>query len=220
MLKEFLARREITEICELRGRFGIMAYHGGNLERTTDAVAGEVARRTGASFYGVVQDPPHRHHISSIEFDPDHSPALARFFERVDVVVTIHGYGRRRLWRHLLLGGRNRELASHVAGHLREGLPGRYRVLDDLESIPKELRGQHARNPVNRPAQQGVQIELPPSIRWNVREWGWSDHQGVSRAPDVDRLIGALSNAVASWPPDDSRADACAVPGEKRECAG
>jgi len=195
-----LARREITELCELRGGFGIMAYHGGNLERTTDAVAAEVARRTGSSFYAVLQESPHRHHIASTAFDPAHSHALARFLEHVDVVITIHGYGRRRLWRHLLLGGRNRDLASHLAGHLREGLSRRYRVLDDLDSIPRELRGQHPRNPVNRPPCRGVQLELPPTIRWNVAEWGWSDHEGVARTRDVDRLIDALAAAVESWP--------------------
>lgn len=200
MLREFLARSEVNELCELRSRFGIMAYHGGNLERTTDAVASELARRTGASFYGVAQDPPHRHHITSTAFDPEHSTALTEFFDHVDIVITIHGYGRRRFWRHLLLGGRNRELARHLAGHLRGHLPRRYRVLDDLESIPKDLRGQHPRNPVNRPPSRGVQIELPPTIRWNYREWGWSDHQGVSRTRDIDRLIDALCAAVASWP--------------------
>lgn len=199
MLREFLSRPEVTELCELRGRFGIMAYHGGNLERTTDAVASEVARRTGSSFYGVVQEPPHRRHIASTHFVPEHSPALARFFAHVEIVITVHGYGRRRLRRHLLLGGRNRRLAGHLAEHLHEGLPRRYRVLDDLEAIPKELRGQHPRNPVNRPPRGGVQIELPPSIRWNVREWGWSDHQGTSRTRDVASLIDALTAAVASW---------------------
>ena len=199
MLKELLARSEVTEVFELRSRFGVMAYHGGNLERTTDAVASEVARRTGASFYGLLQAPPLRQHIASAHFDPEHSAALAGFLGHVDVVITVHGYGRRRLWRHLLLGGRNRALAQHVAGHLRDGLSRRYHVLDDLAAIPKELRGQHPRNPVNRPPQQGVQIELPPSIRWNVREWGWSDHQGVSRARDVEHLIGSLSAAVTSW---------------------
>lgn len=199
MLKEFLAREEVTELCELRGRFGIMAYHGGNLERTTDAVAAEVASRTGSSFYGVAQDVPHRHHLASTHFDPDHSAALADFLGHVDVVITIHGYGRRRLWRHLLLGGRNRTLARHVAAHLRSGLPRRFRVLDDLEAIPRELRGQHPRNPVNRPPNHGVQIELPPTIRWNMREWGWSDHEGVSRTPDVHRLIDSLCLAIMSW---------------------
>lgn len=201
MLQEFLARPEVSEICELRGRFGIMAYHGGNLERTTDAVASAVAERTGSSLYAVLQSPPHRHHIGSTAFDPDQSEALQRFLEHVEVVITVHGYGRRRLWRHLLLGGRNRSLAAHVAAHLRRGLPRRYRVVDDLASIPRELRGQHPRNPVNRPPRQGVQIELPPTLRWNFREWGWSDHEGVSRDPEVDRLIDALETAVATWPP-------------------
>jgi phage replication-related protein YjqB (UPF0714/DUF867 family) len=178
----------------------IMAYHGGNLERTTDAVAAEVAERTGSSFYAVVQAAPHRHHIKSTAFDPEHSEALASFLSHVGVVITVHGYGRRRMRRNLLLGGRNRALAQHVARHLREGLPRRYRVTDDLESIPKELRGQHSRNPVNLPAAQGVQLELPPTIRWNFREWGWSDHAGVSRTRDIDRLIDALTLAVESWP--------------------
>lgn len=200
MLREFLARREVTELCELRGRFGVMAYHGGNLERSSDAVAAEVAERTGSSFYGVLQEPPLRHHIPSTAFDPAHSEELARFLGHVDVVITVHGYGRRTLRRHLLLGGRNRALARHLAGHLREGLPARYEVVDDLEAIPRELRGLHPRNPVNRPPQAGVQIELPPSIRWNVREWGWSDHGGVSRTPTVARLIDALAAAVDSWP--------------------
>ena len=203
VLREFLARPEVTEVCRLRGRFGLMAYHGGNLERTTDAVAAEVARRTGSSFYAVLQDAPHRHHLASTHFDPAHSPALARFLEHVETVITVHGYGRRRLRRHLLLGGRNRALARHVARHLRDGLPGRYRVLDDLDAIPRELRGQHPRNPVNRAVGGGVQIELPPGIRWNWREWGWSDHQGVSRTGDVERLIDALCEAVVSFRPED-----------------
>lgn len=204
MFRELLEHESVTEVCELRSRFGLMAYHGGNLERTTDAVAETVARRTGSSYYAVLQAPPLRRHVASTRFDPDHSPALARFLGHVDVVITVHGYGRRRLWRHLLLGGRNRALAAHVAAHLRAGLPRRYRVLDDLAAIPKELRGQHPRNPVNRPPEQGVQIELPPTVRWNRRQWGWSDHGGIARAPQVDRLIDALSAAVADWPLPDA----------------
>ena len=183
-----------------------MAYHGGNLERSTDAVAAEVARRTGSSYYGVLQSPPLRKHVASTHFDPDHSAALRSFLDHVEVVVTIHGYGRRRLWRTVLLGGRNRGLAAHLASHLRAGLRRRYHVLDDLEAIPRELRGQHPRNPVNRPEQKGVQIELPPSIRWNRRAWGWSDHQGTPRAPDVDQLIDCLATAVTSWDPTSAEA--------------
>ena len=198
--REFLARDEVVERCRLGSRFGVMAYHGGNLERTTDSIADAVAEKTGASLYTVTQSHPHRHHLPSIEIDPQQSDALQNFLEHVDIVVTVHGYGRRRLFRHLLLGGRNRSLAEHLAKHLRKGLSSHYRVIDDLTAIPKPLRGQHDRNPVNLPAEAGVQIELPPTLRWNFREWGWSDHEGISRTSEVRRFIDSLSKAIASWP--------------------
>ena len=94
MLTELLDHPQVTEVCELRGRIGLMAYHGGNLERSTDAVAREVADRTGASLYAVLQQKPLRKHVSSLHFDPAHSAALSSFLEHVDVAVSIHGYGR------------------------------------------------------------------------------------------------------------------------------
>ena len=38
-------------------------------------------------------------------------------------------------------------------------------TLDDLETIPTDLRGLHASNPVNVVRKGGVQLELPPRIR-------------------------------------------------------
>lgn len=200
VLKRLLEHPEVTEVCELRGRVGWMAFHGGNLERTTDVVAREVAERTGGSLYAVLQHPPLREHLPSTAFDPAHSPALAGFLGHVDVAIAIHGYGRLRLRRSLLLGGSNRELARHVAHHLDRGLGGDYQAVHDLDAIPRGLRGLDPRNPVNRPPRGGVQLELPPGVRWNRREWGWSDHGGVSRAPQVDLLIDALCAAIDSWP--------------------
>ncbi len=199
MLASLLAHPDVTEVCELRGRIGLMAYHGGNLERSTDAVAREVARRTGASLYAVLQRAPLRRHVSSLAFDPAESDALAGFIDHVDTAISIHGYGRESSWHHLLIGGRNRRLAAHVSAHLRRVLRAPYEVVEDLDDIPKELRGQHPRNPVNRPAGSGVQIELPPTIRWNRAERGWSDHEGVSRSPDLHRLIDGLCKAVSTW---------------------
>ena len=203
-LRELLAHPAVDEHSELGGRFGVMAYHGGNLERSTDAIASEVAKATGASLYSVRQRAPLRTHLPSTAFDPDHSERLAEFLDHVDVVVTVHGYGRRRLRNCVLLGGRNRSLAGHMASHLRDRLPARYRVLDDVEAIPNELRGLHARNPVNRPAEAGVQIELPVSVRWNWREWGWSDHAGIGRTEAVQAVIDGLASAIAAWPASDS----------------
>ena len=110
------------------------------------------------------------------------------------------------MWHHLLVGGRNRKLARHVSDHLRSWLPQPYQVVDALEAIPKALRGQHPRNPVNRPLHQGVQIELPPTIRWNRERRGWSDHEGTPRTDDLHRLIDGLTAAVHAWRP--------AAPGE------
>ncbi|GJM36767.1 MAG: hypothetical protein DHS20C19_01340 [Acidimicrobiales bacterium] len=199
MLRELLARPEVTEICELRGSFGIMAFHGGNLERCTDVIAAEIAARTDSSLYAVVQAPPMREHVPSTAFDPEHSTALRSFIEHVDIVIAIHGYGREDRFWDLLLGGRNRDLAAHVGAHLRQGIDDRFGVIDDLEEIPQGLRGQHPANPVNLPIQAGLQIELPPTTRWNREEAEWSDWQGTGRAPQVEQLIDVLCGAVHSW---------------------
>ena len=100
----------------------------------------------------------------------------------------------------LLLGGRNRELAAHVASHLRTGLDG-YTIVEELDAIPATLRGLHPDNPVNRPRQAGVQIELPPRVRglgpfWDDRRAEWVD----GRAPHTEALIAALAAAAADWP--------------------
>lgn len=176
-----------------------MAFHGGNLERCTDVIATEVATRTDSSLYAVVQAPPLREHVPSTAFDPDQSAALRSFIDHVDVVIAIHGYGREDRFWDLLLGGRNRALATHVGSHLRGGIDERFGIIDDLDEIPNGLRGQHPDNPVNLPLLGGVQIELPPTTRWNREEAEWSDWQGTGRAPQVDQLIDVLSAAVSGW---------------------
>ena len=64
-----------------------------------------------------------------------------------------------------MLGGQNRVLAGSLAGSLRAALGDGFTVLDDLDAIPRELRGVHPRNPVNLPLNRGVQLELPPRVR-------------------------------------------------------
>jgi phage replication-related protein YjqB (UPF0714/DUF867 family) len=199
MFREMLDRPEVEEVCELRGRFGFMAIHGGNLERVTDVVAREAARRAEASCYSVIQAPPMRHHVPSALFDPAHSGPLAAFLAHVEVVIAIHGYGREDRFFQLLLGGGNRALAAVLASQLRDGLPETYEIVDRLEEIPEELRGLHPDNPVNRPSAGGVQVELPPTIRWNRDAKNWSDHLATPRAPDVELLIDVFASVGRSW---------------------
>lgn len=194
---ELLAHDGVEEDLALRSAFGFMAFHGGNLEVGTDGVAEAAAEAAGASLYAVRQPDGLRWHIPSVEFTPDESPALASFLDHVDVAVALHGYGRDGRWTTLLLGGRHRALAAHVAGHLRATLPD-YEVVDELTAIPRELRGIHGANPVNRCRHGGVQLELPPRVR--SRTPFWADLPEGDPIPHVADLVRGLASAAKAWP--------------------
>ena len=196
-LRDLLDHPGVEEVLEVRGRFGFMAFHGGSLEERTDLVARTAAERSGASYYGVHQPTGLRQHVPSHRFTGDQSQSLAEFLEHVDVVITVHGYGRRGLFTTMLLGGGNRDLAAHVAPHLRRALPA-YLVEDDIEQIPKDLRGLHPKNPVNAPRNGGVQLELPPRVRGTSPLW-W-DWEGPHPTPHTAALIDGLVNAATTWP--------------------
>lgn len=188
MFDELLRHPGVIEEWELRSRFGFLAIHGGSLERGTAEVATQAAALGGASLYAVHQPEDLRWHIPSALVDPDASRALATFLEHVDVVVSIHGYGRVGFRDTLLVGGQNRELAAEASATLRAALPS-YPVVDDLALIPADLRGLHRDNPVNRPRRTGIQIELPPRLR-----------DGRSAAGDRDALVVALAALASAQP--------------------
>lgn len=192
-----LATPGVDEILELRGRIGFMAYHGGALEAMTDVIATGAAERSAASLYAVAQPDGMREHLPSIHVRPEESEQLAAFVEHVDIVITIHGYGRRGLFSALLLGGQNRPFADHIGRSLRHTLPA-YDVITDLDTIPKQLRGLHRNNPVNLPRNGGVQIELPPRVRGSSPLW-W-DWEGPGLTPHTESLIDGLVDAATSWP--------------------
>jgi phage replication-related protein YjqB (UPF0714/DUF867 family) len=194
--RELLATRGVHEVCELRGPIGFMAYHGGALEEMTDVIARRAALASDASYYGVLQPEDVKWHIPSHKVSPAESPTLQSFIDHVKVVITIHGFGREGMWTTLLLGGQNRELADHVAGHLRPRLPD-YKVETKLRRMPRELRGLHDQNPVNLPPDKGVQIELPPRIRGKSPIW--QNWQGGDMVPHMRALIDGLAAAANAW---------------------
>lgn len=198
---ELLAVPGVEEVVELRGRIGFMAYHGGALEAMTDVIASTAAGNSGASYYGVHQPDGMRLHVASSRVDPGQSPALTSFLGHVERVITVHGFGRRGYFTSLLLGGRDRELAEHVGAHLRRRLPA-YDVVTDLGAIPRDLRGQHPRNPVNLARSGGVQLELPPRVRGSSPLW-WDWEHGMT--PHTTALVDALAEAAREvlrgcWP--------------------
>ena len=196
---ELLAQPGVFEEIELRSRFGFLAFHGGPVERVTTMIARMAAERSGSSFYAIDQPEDRPLHIPSIRVDPAESPTLTRFYEHVDAVCTVHGYGRDKEKQWILLGGRNRELASLARQELEDRLSQQFRVIDELEEIPKGLRGVHDRNPVNVARQQGVQVELPPGVRWNWDARQWGDAEGLEPTATIDAVVDALTAMATGW---------------------
>ena len=76
-------------------------------------------------------------------------------------------------------------------------MPG-YQVVTDLEAIPRELRGLHPANPVNRARDGGAQLELTPRVRGVSPRSGMPGDDGLS--PATSALVTGLTAAARSWP--------------------
>jgi len=196
---EVLALPGVQERQIIRSRFALLAYHGGHVERVTSMIATMASRAANASLYTVEQPEENAVHIPSIRVTPDDSPALADLLASVDWICTVHGYGRRMEDQHVLIGGLNRPLAEHVARHLDEVLDSRYRIIADLAEIPPELRGVHKKNPANIASGGGIQLELPPALRWNSDVRVWADEPGTNPTKDILALVDGLSSAIRTW---------------------
>jgi len=193
-LSDLLTDPEVTESSVLRSTFGFLAIHGGGLEKMTDVIAERAADAADASVYLVRHPRGYPNHLSSSAFRAGESAMLAAFLEHVDVVVSIHGYGRMNRSTQLLVGGRNRTLAAHLAHHVV--IPG-YDVVTDLDEIPRELRGMHPDNPVNQTRGGGAQLELSPRVRGISPRSGMTGDDGLTRATSA--LVDGLVSAARSW---------------------
>lgn len=197
MLADLLATDGVAEHLELRSDVGLMAIHGG-LEANTWEIAHEVAARTGSSLYGVVQAPGLSWHVPSTAYALDDSPALASFCGHVGVAISLHGYGGIRdhaqRWRTICIGGGGRHEAAVVGEALRAALPD-YVPIDSIDQIPRQYRGVHPDNPVNRVRVAGVQVELPPRVR-GLSPGGDPLPLTARWAADTVALIDALVAAI------------------------
>ena len=193
-LSALLNEPGVTEVGRLRSRFGFLAIHGGGLEQMTDLIAERAAEAADASVYLLRHPDRYPHHLPSARFNPGESPRLAEFLDHVDVAVSLHGYGRIGRSTQLLAGGRNRALAAHLARHIQ--LPG-YQVVTDLGAIPRELRGLHPDNPVNRVRDGGTQLELSVRVRGLSPRSPLPDADGWS--PVTVALVQGLVGAARSW---------------------
>jgi phage replication-related protein YjqB (UPF0714/DUF867 family) len=193
-LSDLLRQPGVIEESRPRSRFGFLAIHGGGLEQMTDEIAERAADAADASLYVVRHPDRYPHHLPSARYHPNESAHLAGFLDRVDVVVSVHGYGRIGRSAQILAGGRNRDLAVHLARHV--DLPG-YQLVTDLDAIPPELRGMHPDNPVNRASGGGVQLELSPRVRGISPRSRLPGEDGLS--PVTSALVQGLAAAARAW---------------------
>lgn len=191
---ELLQQTGIEEDSQLRSRFGFLAIHGGGLEQMTDVIAQRAADAAHASVYVVRHPDRWPHHLPSARFRAEESTTLGQFLDHVDVVISLHGYGRIGRSTQLLAGGCNRKLADHLARYIN--LPG-YHLVTDLNAIPPELRGQHRDNPVNRARDGGVQLELSPRVRGISPRSQLPGDDGLS--PVTSALVAGLAAAARTW---------------------
>jgi phage replication-related protein YjqB (UPF0714/DUF867 family)/gamma-glutamylcyclotransferase (GGCT)/AIG2-like uncharacterized protein YtfP len=193
-LSQLLADSAVFEESTLRSRFGFMAIHGGGLEQMTDVIAERAADAAGASVYLLRHPENYPHHLPSARYLAEESERLTEFLAHVEVAISLHGYGRLGRSAQLLAGGGNRALAEHVAGHI--DVPG-YDVITDLDAIPRELRGLHPDNPVNRVRCGGTQLELSPRLRGISPRSAPADEDGLS--PPTSAFVRGLVAAARSW---------------------
>ena len=200
LVAELLASPGVEERVALAGPVGFLAFHGG-MEGGTETIAELAAEASGASLYTLVQPPTLRWHLPSHVIGRGASPALARVLDHVEVIIALHGYGRRERPYDILVGGANRRLAVALADALRPRLPASV-VVDDLEAIPVEMRGLHPTNPANLARGGGVQLELPPGVRGAT--WRWEDRGPCTPDPAlIDALVEvARAQSTSNDPPD------------------
>jgi phage replication-related protein YjqB (UPF0714/DUF867 family) len=193
-LSQLLTVPGVIETSMLRSRFGFLAIHGGGLEQMTDVIAERAADGANASLYVLRHPDSYPHHLPSARYLAEESERLAEFLAHVEVAVSLHGYGRIGRSTQLLAGGRNRSLAEHLAQHV--DVPG-YQVITDLTEIPRELRGLHPDNPVNRVRGGGTQLELTPRVRGISPRSGMPGDDGLT--PATSRLVQGLIATARSW---------------------
>jgi phage replication-related protein YjqB (UPF0714/DUF867 family) len=228
-LRDILDQPGVDEQCVLRSNVGFLALHGGSQDRGTDLIARRAAARAGASYYGIVQPPTMRVHLTSRRHDPADSHRLRMFLDHVVVAISVHGFGRdgfalaldparglivepygpalkgaqRGPIRSIILGGLNAGLLRKATDLLTGRFEG-YHVADDRVRL-----GFHPANPVNLPSGRGVQVELPPGLRG-------IGPLGDRPAPDpgdpvLDPLVDALVE-LALAAPDTVNPAVAAVP--------
>ncbi|MGD2249126.1 MAG: poly-gamma-glutamate hydrolase family protein [Candidatus Methanofastidiosia archaeon] len=163
-LAELITHPDILEYTVLRNKVGVMAVHGGNIERGTEQIANYIAHKSNASLYVLSPRTKKRdwkYHISSNKIDPKESEKLTQFLNHVETAISVHGHIIKQ--KVICAGGLNHALRRKVIASLRTD----FEVVDAVQEggICKNLAAKNPKNVVNMCKNKGVQIEIPLLMR-------------------------------------------------------
>lgn len=184
-----LADPGMQEYSELHSNIGIMAFHGGAIEKGTEQIARCIANKTNSSFYIASGRKPANNLILGI--DPTNilqtdSQKLSDFIFSVKTSVSILGHNRDD---KIYIGGLNKELRLKIALQLAKAFPGR--VVSDVSKMSNEFSAISEKNIVNAPIYKGVQINLPKSLRPYD-----NDYDSPANDWQYLNVCNAISNAI------------------------
>jgi phage replication-related protein YjqB (UPF0714/DUF867 family) len=184
-----LADPGMQEYSELHSNIGVMAFHGGAIEKGTEQIARCIADKTNSSFYiasGRKTSNNLSLHVTSTSILSTDSQKLSDFLFSVKTAISIHGHNRDD---KIYVGGLNKELRLKVALQLAKAFPGR--VVSDVSKMPNDLSATSEKNIVNAPIYKGVQIELPKSLRPYD-----SDYDSPANQYQYLDVCNAIANAI------------------------
>ena len=156
---------DVREFLHLAGSIGLLALHGGLIEPGTEEIARTVAEQSGASLYVYSGRRPADNlalHRPSHGIELDSRPLVLQFLNHVNTAISIHGHGRDCCFAYV--GGLNQDMVQTFVELARSILP-QYKWICDPETIPAGIKGRNPNNIVNLPPLQGMQLEMPKTLR-------------------------------------------------------
>lgn len=190
-LAELISHPDVIEYTILQGRIGVMAIHGGNIERGTEQIANYIAKYSNSSLYVIsprTRKRDWKFHISSNKINPKESEKLTQFLGHVVTALSIHGHVIKR--NVICVGGLNHFLRRKVVESLQED----FDVVDALEGggICRNLSARNSKNVVNLAKEKGVQMEIPLIMRKAFEHKPYEEMPSEETALLTERLIEVL----------------------------
>ncbi len=196
-LAELISHKDVIEYVILQGKVGVMAIHGGNIERGTEQIAHYIAVHSKSSLYAISPRTKKRDwkfHISSNKINPKESENLSRFLEHVSAAISIHGHVIKK--NVICVGGLNDSLRKKVVQSLEED----FNVVDAVEGggICRNLSARNPKNVVNFTKEKGVQIEIPLILRKVFEHRPYEEMPSEETKILTERLIQVIKEVQRS----------------------